>query len=278
MKNLFVLLFAALGLVACTSQQKGEEAAAQQAAKALVIYYSQTGTTRTVAEQIQQQLGADIEAIEVEVPYDGDYGQTVERCGKEMAAGETPVVKPLQSNLADYDVIFLGYPVWYGTYCQPIAGLVKAVSFEGKKVVTFCTFGSGGLQASTRNLQAALPQAEVVEGYGVRTARIHSVADEVNRFLIEGGYMEGEIEALPAFMEHHPVSDDEVEVFNQACSSYQFPLGTPATVAVRETSTSTDYEFLAKSVGPDGSESTSTIYVTVGKQEGAVAEFTQVVR
>ena len=235
MKNLFVLLLAALGLVACTSQQKGEEAAAQQAAKALVIYYSQTGTTRTVAEQIQQQLGADIEAIEVEVPYDGDYGQTVERCGKEMAAGETPVVKPLQSNLADYDVIFLGYPVWYGTYCQPIAGLVKAVSFEGKKVVTFCTFGSGGLQASTRNLQAALPQTEVVEGYGVRTARIHSVADEVNRFLIEGGYMEGEIEALPAFMEHHPVSDDEVEVFNQACSSYQFPLGTPATVAVRAT-------------------------------------------
>ena len=278
MRNLFILLLAALGLVACTSQQKGEEAAAQQAAKALVLYYSQTGTTRTVAEQIQQQLGADIEAIEVEVPYDGDYAQTIERCGKEMAAGESPVVKPLQANLADYDIIFLGYPVWYGTYCQPIAGLVKAVSFEGKKVVTFCTFGSGGLQASTKNLQAALPQAEVVEGYGVRTARISSVADEVNRFLIEGGYMEGEVEALPAFMEHHPVTDADVEVFNQACSSYQFPLGTPETVAVRETSSSTDYEFLTKSVGPDGSESTSTIYVTVGKQEGAVAEFTQVVR
>lgn len=277
MKKLFTIVLAALGLVACTSQKKAEEAAQQQS-KALVLYYSQTGTTQAVAEQIQQQLGADIEAIEVVNPYDGDYAQTIERCGQEMREGIVPEVKPLQAKLADYDLIFLGYPVWYGTYCQPIAGLVKQEAFEGKKIVTFCTFGSGGLQASTANLKAALPKADVVEGYGVRTARIKAVADEVNRFLIEGGYKEGEIEALPAFMEHKPVTDADVEVFNQACGNYQFPLGTPVTVAIRETATSTDYEFATTSAGPDGSESHSTIYVTKGKEEDAVAEFTQVVR
>lgn len=246
--------------------------------KVLVLYYSQTGVTEKVAKEIQEQIGADIEAIEVENPYDGDFNQTIERGQKEMEAGETPKMKPLKSNLADYDVIMLGYPVWFGTYAQPIAALVKAEAFVGKKIVTFCTFGSGGLQSSTANLKAALPAAEVIEGYGVRDVRIGAIKDELNRFLIEGGYKEGEIEPLPAFMEHKPVTEAEVAIFDQACGDYPYPMGTPVDVAGRETKTSTDYEFTAKSQNPNGTEATSTIYVTVEKKEGAKPVFTMVVR
>lgn len=259
------IALAALCLAGCTGKSA--------APKALVLYYSLTGTTQSVAEEIQAQLGADIEAIELLDPYPTEYAAAIARCGQEMAAGIAPDVKPIKSDLSQYDVIFLGYPVWYGTYAQAIAGLLKEQNFADKTVVTFCTFGSGGLQVSSSNLQGALPRAKVIEGYGVREARVASAAEEINRFLIEGGYKEGEVEALPAFMEHHPVSEEEAEVFEQACSSYTFPLGTPVDVAVRESSSSTDYEYTAMNNGAQ-----VTIYVTRSKKEGAVPEFTQVVR
>jgi hypothetical protein len=74
------------------------------------------------------------------------------------------------------------------------------------------------------------------------------------------------------------VTDEEKAIFDAACSSYQFPLGTPQTVGKRTTAESTDYQFTVKSRGMNGEEATSTIYVTVGKEEGAKPEFTEVVR
>lgn len=274
MRAIIMAVLAVLALTACTSQKKQE--APQQ--KVLVVYYSQTRATESVALEIQEQLGADIEAIEMENPYDGDYDATIARCLKERETGELPAVKPLKANIADYDLVMIGYPVWFGTCALPVLSLTQTEQFEGKKVVTFCTFGSGGLQSSTADLKAALPKADVVEGYGVRRARLSSVKDEVNRFLIEGGYKPGEIDALPAFMEHKPVTDDDTDIFNQACGDYQFPLGTPVDVAIRETATSTDYEFTAQSQDKDGNPVNATIYVTVEKTAGAKPVFTQVVR
>lgn len=275
-KSLFVVFFAALTLMGCTSKKNVEEVSSQR--KVLVVYYSQTGATKSVAEEIQKQLGADIEAIELEVPYDGNFEQTIERCQKEKEENVLPVVKSLKANLDDYDLIFLGYPVWFGTYATPIASLINDQKFAGKQVVTFCTYGSGGLQSSTEQLAAALPDAQVVEGYGVRNARLAAMSEEVNRFLIERGFKEGEVEALPAFMEHHPISAEEAAVFDQACSDYQFPLGIPFDVAVRESATRIDYEFSVNTTGKEADGVLSTIYVTVGKEAGSKPEFTQVVR
>ncbi|MCQ2959293.1 MAG: hypothetical protein MJ198_03775 [Bacteroidales bacterium] len=272
MKKVFTILLASLGLAACNSQTKDDSQ------KILVLYYSQTGATKTVAEEIKQQLNADIEAIEIENPYDGNYKETIDRCIQEIESGTVPNTKALQSNINDYDIIFLGYPVWFGTYAQPIAGLVKNESFEGKKIVTFCTFGSGGLQASTENLKQALPKAEIIEGYGVRNARIEKSSAEINRFLIERGFKQGEIEALPAFMEHKPVTQEDADIFDEACGDYQFPLGTPIDVAVRETKNSTDYEFYVQSKNQNGEDITATIYVTKSKENDSKAEFTQVIR
>jgi len=83
---------------------------------------------------------------------------------------------------------------------------------------------------------------------------------------------------LPDYSAQQPVTDEEKAIFDAACSSYQFPLGTPSTVGKRTTSDSTDYKFTVKSRGMNGGESTSTIYVTVGKEPGAKPEFTEVVR
>ena len=254
-------------LVSCTKPQK-----------VLVLYYSQSGTTQAVAEELQRQLDANLERIEVAVPYDGDFQATIDRSRKEMESGELPELNPLRANLADYDVIFLGYPIWFGTYAMPIATLVKENDFAGKTVIPFCTFGSGGLNSSTKALKEALPQADIRQGYGIRQARIEAAPKELNRFLIENGYKQGTVAPLPEYSEQVPVTQEDSLVFDAACSGYQFPLGTPVSVGKRETEEGTDYKFTAKSIGFNGQEGTSTILVTVSSEEGAKPEFTEVIR
>ena len=248
------------------------------AQKALVLYYSETGTTKTVAQEIQAQTGADIEAVEAVEPYSGNFQETIQRSGRERESGELPALKPLKKRIADYDIVFLGYPIWFGTYALPIATLVKEQDFAGKTVVPFCTFGSGGLNTSTADLKKALPKANIVAGYGVRTARVAAAAKELDRFLKENGYKKGKAEKLPEYSAQQPVTDAERAIFDTACSSYQFPLGTPQTVGKRTTADSTDYKFTVKSRGMDGKEATSIIYVTVENAKGAKPEFTEVVR
>jgi hypothetical protein len=182
----------------------------------------------------------------------------------------------LKKKIANYDIIFLGYPIWFGTYANPIITLVKEQDFAGKTIVPFCTFGSGGLNTSSDALKKALPKATIKKGYGVRTARVNAAAKELDRFLKENGYKKGSVEKLPDYSAQQPVTDAERQIFDEACSSYQFPLGTPQTVGKRQTPDGTDYKFTVASRGMNGGESTSIIYVTVGKE--AKPEFTEVVR
>ena len=109
-KILFAMGFFACLVTGCAQKQQKQE---EQAQKVLVLYYSQNGATQAVAEELQKQLGADIERIEAEEPYAGDFQATIQRSGQEREKGETPALKPLQSKIADYDVIFLGYPYRY---------------------------------------------------------------------------------------------------------------------------------------------------------------------
>ena len=122
------------------------------AQKKLVLYYSETGTTKTVALELQKQLSSDIEGIEAVEPYSGNFQETIQRGQREMQSGETPKLKPLKSKIADYDVIFIGYPIWFGTYAMPIATLVKENDFAGKKIVPFCTFGRSSIMFSENKL------------------------------------------------------------------------------------------------------------------------------
>lgn len=269
---------ATLLTTACTGK-KAENQAETKSPKCLVIYYSQSGTTKTVAEEFQRQLGADIEAIEAETPYDGDFMATVQRFQQENQNQVSAAIKPIKSNINNYDVIFIGYPIWGGTFASPMSTFIASQTFEGKKVVLFCTFGSGGLEGTVEALKTALPKAQVItSGYGLRTARLASATTEIERFLIENGFVTGQVEQLPNYSDQIAVTDDEIAIFNTACGDYQFPLGTPVTCGKRTTSTSTDYMFVAKSAMPNGAESQSTIYVTISNAENAKAEFTRVVR
>ena len=178
MKKLLLSLAVVAGLTTACTQQKAEKSNRQ-----LVLYYSENGSTKAVAEELQKQLGADIEAIEVVEPYSGDFQATIERCNKERESGQTPALKALKSNIADYDTIFLGYPIWFGTYAMPIATLVKEQDFEGKTIIPFCTFGSGGLNTSTADLEKAFPKAKVTKGFDIYGHEVRSGRAKVEKWL-----------------------------------------------------------------------------------------------
>lgn len=278
MKKGLILFAALLALMGCNLQKKGEKGDALKASKYLVVYYSQTGATQKVANELVRLLNADTLRIDVEQPYDGTYQETIERCKKEMSDNELPQLRKLETDISKYDVIFLGYPIWFGTYALPIASLVKDIDFSGKKIVPFCTFGSGGLEASMDDLKKALPKAEILPGYGVRNARITKAAPEIEYFLKANRFLKGEVEKYPEYSEQKPVNEDDINLFNAACSSYQYPLGSPLTVGKRETSKGVDYRFIVQNKDAQGKSTEATIYITVSKESGAKPEFTKVVR
>ena len=250
--------------------------------KVLVLYYSQTDHTRTVAQEIQKALGADIEEVLCVNPYDGTYQETVNRAGEERAKGIFPELEPIKADLSQYDIIFLGYPVWYGTISLPMAGLVEKVDFAGKKLVPFCTFGSGGLDSSVRDLEKELPTAEILPGYGVRTARIEAAPAEVDRFLKEYGYIAGEYTKPGPFGEEHAVSEEESAIFDTAVAGYPMINAKAEKVCMRDVEGGKEYFFTARDLPrPDANPDApapGTIKVYVLALDGETPVFTQVLR
>jgi flavodoxin len=272
MRHLLILAAAAFLAVAC-SQEKGP--------KVLVLYYSQTQTTKVVAEEIANALGADIEAIQAVVPYDGDFGATIARSQKEAAEGVTPEIQPLAVDVKDYDVIFLGYPIWFGTYAPPVATLLNTVDLNGKKIVPFCTFGSGGLDSSVKDLKAKLPEAEILPGYGVRQARIDAVPAEIDYFLKANGFLEGDFTPLADFSETRPVTEEESALFDAAVGTYPMISAKATEVASRSIPGGMEYIFTAQDTprGPVAEDAPAHfIKVCVLAEEGKDPVFTQVLR
>ena len=274
LKMMLALVAVAVAFASCSQKKEAPE-------KVLVLYYSQTSNTKTVAQEIANKLGADIEEIVPVKPYDGDFQATIERCNQEREQGIVPEINAIAANLDDYSTIFIGYPVWFGTYAPPVAAFLDKVDLSGKKIVPFCTFGSGGLDSSVKDLTKKQPNANILPGYGVRAARIAAVPKEVDQFLKAGGFIEGEFVQLEEFPEQHAVSEEEAAIFDAAVKDYPMIHAKASTVASRAIPEGTEYLFTAVDLPredgpqmPPGGE--MKVYVTV--EEGQAPVFTQVVR
>ena len=187
----------------------------------------------------------------------------------------------MKSDIADYDIIFLGYPIWFGTYAPPIATLLDKIDLSGKKVVPFCTFGSGGLESSGQDLFERLPNTEILPGYGVRAARMDAMPKEVGEFLAASNFCDGRFEMPWESPELHPVTAEEAAIFDAAVDGYPMLNAKAITAASRTITDGTEYLFTAmdmprekKADMPPASE--IKVYVVVEK--GKAPEFTKVVR
>ena len=254
--------------------------------KVLILYYSQTGNTRTVAEAIQAQTGADIEEIVPVTPYTGSFEETIARCMEEREKNILPEIQPIAADLSQYDIIFIGYPVWFGTCAPPVLSLMDQIDLSGKKVVPFCTFGSGGLQSSSEDIAKKQPDAEVLPGYGVRAARMDAVPQETDQFLKANGFVEGEAIKLEEFSEQKPVTEEEARILTSAVKDYPMMGDVQASsVASRPIPGGTEYLFTVIPQPREGGPAPDPkmppmreMKVYVNALEGQTPVFTQVVR
>ena len=281
MKNVKLLLVLATVALTAASCGSKKETPKEETPKMLVLYYSQTGNTKAVAEEIATKLGADIEEIVAANPYDGDFQATIDRCKQEHEQGNIPDIQPLKADVSNYDIIFIGYPIWFGTYAPPVHKFLLGVDLSGKKLVPFCTFGSGGLESSVGDLKHAQPNAELMPGYGVRAARMDAMPAEVDQFLKANGYLEGEFVKLEEFPAQHEVSEEESAIFDAAVDGYPMLHAKAKTVAVRSIPDGKEYLFTAVDLPREDNPNMPPagelqVYVTVANGQAPV--FTKVIR
>ena len=135
----------------------------------LVAYFSATGTTAEKAKALASASGFDIYEIKPTVPYtkaDLNYFNPLSRSTKEMKlGGKHPEIVKGDIDISAYDVIFIGYPVWWYVAPTVINSFLESYDFSGKKIVLFATSGGSGLGKSKDKLKQSAPNSEIVDGF-----------------------------------------------------------------------------------------------------------------
>lgn len=132
--------------------------------KILIAYYSYSGNTKAVAEKIQSVAGGDLFEIQPAKAYPKDYDTVVTQAQLEKQKDTKPELID-NGNIKNYDIIFLGTPVWWYTMASPVKTFLSKNNFEGKTIVPFCTHGGGGASSTYTDMQKLAPKATITEGY-----------------------------------------------------------------------------------------------------------------
>ena len=137
--------------------------------KILVAYFSATNNTEGVAQKLADGLGADLYEITPEQPYtdeDLDYGNSESRSSVEMNDSTArPAISGSVENMEQYDVVFIGYPIWWGEAPRIMSTFIESYDFSGKTLVAFCTSASSGFGSSDSALRTAANGATWLDGH-----------------------------------------------------------------------------------------------------------------
>lgn len=148
------------------------------------------GNVARMASWIQRETGGDLFSIQVTDPYSSDYDECLNRAADEKADNARPTLKGKVENLNKYDTVFLGYPNWWYTAPMAIFSFIEENNLAGKKIVLFCSHGTGGLARSVRDIREALPESVEVERnvLGIYRNDIPDVEARVKNWLDSIGY------------------------------------------------------------------------------------------
>ena len=150
--------------------------------KFLIAYYSYSGNTKRVAEKIQQLTNGDTFEIVPKKAYPNNYNDVVNLAKDEKQKDIKPELTD-NGNVKDYDIIFLGTPVWWYTMASPVKTFISNNDFSGKTIVPFCTHGGGGASSTYIDMQKLAKGAKVTEGYTSyeNSAKDSEIADWINK-------------------------------------------------------------------------------------------------
>lgn len=157
------------------------------AKKSLVAYYSRkgnnyvggnivnlpVGNTEVIAKKIQAFTGADLFEIIPVKEYPLDYTETTEVAQDELRKGLRPQITDTISDMSTYDVLFLGYPNWWGTMPMPVFTFLEGYDFSGKTIIPFCTHEGSGMGKSERDILKTCPNAKVLAGLAIVGSQVN---------------------------------------------------------------------------------------------------------
>ena len=161
--------------------------------KILIAYYSRAGNnyvngrvanlragnTAVIAEMVQRHTGGELFRIDTVKAYPADYDQTTKVAAQELRAHARPELLGRADNMAGYDVVFLGYPNWWGTMPMAVFSFLEAYDFTGKTIIPFCTHEGSGRGRSQADIRKACPSARVLDGIAIRGGTVHSAEPEI---------------------------------------------------------------------------------------------------
>ena len=141
------------------------------------------GNTEVVANMIQKITGGDMFHIESVTAYPKNYTEATEVAKNELRAKARPKLTGRVENMGAYDVIFLGYPHWWGTMPMPVYTFLESYDFSGKTIVPFCTHEGSGMGHSEKDIAKACPKATVLKGIAIHGTNASSAESEVSKWI-----------------------------------------------------------------------------------------------
>ena len=156
----------------------------------LIAFFSQTETTAKIARKIHRQTGGDLMVITPKNKYTDNYDRLVQTAERELRDNARPGITTAAKNIDSYDVIYIGYPIWWGNAPRVVNTFLEQYDLSGKTVIPFCTSGGSSIEDSLPDLEQSCEGAEYKKGY---TADEGS-EEEVREWLIRIGEVEAEKE------------------------------------------------------------------------------------
>lgn len=154
----------------------------------LVLYFSMSGNTEAVANFIHDEVGGDLIKLETVQAYPSDYDELVDYAQEEQQENARPKLSTTIENMDQYDIIFLGYPNWWGDMPMSIYTFLDTYDLSGKTIAPFITHGGSGLSGTPENIQNEEPNATVTDGLAIYGSSARDSKDDVLAWLQELGY------------------------------------------------------------------------------------------
>jgi flavodoxin len=153
----------------------------------LTAYFSHSGNTKRIAEQIHERAGGGIFGIVPVDPYPAEYNSVVEQARQELDRKAMPRLKETSAKMESFTVVFLGYPNWWGTFPRPVATFLSEHDPAGKTIAPFCTHEGSGMGRSVSDLRKTCPHSTVLEGLAIRGSDVSNANSAVAGWLREIG-------------------------------------------------------------------------------------------
>ncbi|WP_286195081.1 flavodoxin [Agrobacterium sp. Ap1] len=176
-------LLKAISLTAAGIALSRVPASAAPEPRVLVAYFSRTGNTRVIANQIRRALSATLFEIKTATPYPEDYQTTVDQAAAETKAGYLPPLMQFVADIQSYDTIFLGFPIWGMTAPPVIRSFLMAHDLAGKGLVPFVTHGGYGLGNGISVVESHARKANVRPGFSLEADQEKRTLESVSAWL-----------------------------------------------------------------------------------------------